>query len=68
MLKYPLLSQTQYYTKTVAFILLFSEVILLCSYYVKKGLVYITIATPFSRQFSFYSKCTQLNTYSSCDV
>jgi len=36
--KHPLLSQTQYYTKTVAFILLFSKVILLYSHYIKKGL------------------------------
>jgi len=44
--KYPLLLQSQQYTKTVMFILLSSKVILLCSCCVKKGLVYITIAAP----------------------
>jgi len=58
----------QWHTKTIAFILLSGEVILLYSYYTKEGLVYITIAAPSSRQPSFYSKCTQLNTYSSCNV
>ena len=32
------------------------------SYYIKKGLVYIIIIGPFSRQSSFYAKCTKLNT------
>ena len=34
------------------------------SYYAKKGLVYITIITPFSCQPSSYSKYTKANTYS----
>ena len=66
--KHPLLSQAQRYTKTVAFILSSSKVILSCSCCVKEKLVYITIAVPSSRQPSSYSKCTQLNTYSSYDV
>ena len=32
-------------------------------YYTEKGLVYIIITNPFSRQPSFYTKCTKLNTY-----
>ena len=33
------------------------------SYYIKKGLIYIIITDPFSRQSSFYTKCTKLNIY-----
>ena len=33
------------------------------SRYIKKGLVYIIITDLFSRQPSFYTKCTKLNTY-----
>jgi len=46
--KHPLLLQSQRYTKTVAFILLSGEVILLYSHYIKEGLVCITIAAPSS--------------------
>jgi len=49
-------------------ILSLSEIILLCSYCVKKGLVYIAIAAPSSRQPSSCSKCTRLNTRSSYNV
>ena len=38
------------------------------SYYMKKGLIYITITDPFSCQFSFYTECTKLNTYMLCNV
>ena len=44
------------------------EIISPCSYYAKKGLVYIIITDPFSRQPSFYTKCTKLNTYALCDI
>ena len=44
------------------------EIMSLCSYYMKKGLVYITIAEPFSYQLFSYSKCTKLNTYALCNV
>ena len=37
-------------------------------YYTKKGLVYITIINPFSRQPSSYTKCTKLNTYTLCNM
>ena len=39
-----------------------SEIISLCSRYTKKGLVYIIITESFSRQPSFYFKCTKSNT------
>ena len=45
-----------------------SEIMSPCSHYAKKGLVYITIIAPFSRQPSSYFKCTKANTYSLCDV
>ena len=38
------------------------------SYYMKKGLVCITIIAFFSHQPSSYSKCTKANTCSLCDV
>ena len=41
-----------------------SEIMSPCSRYTKKGLVCITITTPFSRQPSSYSKCTKANTRS----
>jgi hypothetical protein len=37
-----------YYSKLVAVILLFSKIMPSYSYYIEKGLVYITIATLFS--------------------
>ena len=38
------------------------------SRYVKKGLVYIIIADPFSCQPSSYAKYTKLNTCTSCNM
>ena len=38
------------------------------SYYIKKGLVYITITAPFNYQPSSYFKCTKANTYSLCNI
>ena len=38
------------------------------SYYIKKGLVYIIIIDPFSRQPSSCTKYTKLNTCMSCNV
>ena len=38
------------------------------SYYAKKGLVYITIITLFSRQPSSYFKYTKANTYFLCNM
>ena len=39
-----------------------SEIMSLYSYYIKKGLVYITIITLFNYQPSSYFKCTKANT------
>ena len=47
----------------ISSITLNKEIISPCSYYVKKGLVCIIITKPSSRQPSFYSECTKLNTY-----
>jgi len=58
----------QWYTKTVAFILLSSKVILLCFCCAKKGLVYIIIAALSSRQPFSCFKCTSTNMRLSCDV
>jgi len=42
-------SQAQYYTRTIAAILLLSEIILSpCSYYTKEGLDCVTLASPLS--------------------
>jgi len=39
-----------------------------CSRCAKEGLVYITLASPLSRQPSFYLEYTKVNIYLSCDV
>ena len=44
------------------------EIISPCSYYAKKGLVYITIIDSFSCQPSFHTKYTKSNTCALCDV
>jgi len=67
-LKHPLLLQTQQRAKTVAFILLSSEVILLYSCCSKEGLVYVAIAAPSSRQPSSCFKCTSINMQLSCNI
>jgi len=38
------------------------------SCYIKEGLVYVTLASPLSRQPSSYLKCTKANIRSSYDV
>ena len=53
---------------TMAVILLLSKIMPSYSYYKEKKLVYITIIAPFSRQFSFYVKCTKSNIHLSCNV
>ena len=55
-------------TCIVAVILLLSKIMPTYSRCVLKGLVYITIIAPLSRQPSFYTKCTKLNMRSSCNV
>ena len=54
--------------KLMAAILLLSEIMPSCSCYKEKKLVYIIITALFSRQPSFYIKCTKLNIYSSCNI
>ena len=44
------------------------EIMSPCSYYMKKGLVYIVITDLSSHQPSFYSKYTKLNTYALCNM
>ena len=56
------------YTLLAASISLNSEIISPYSYYAKKGLVCITIITPFGCQPSFYFKCTKANTYFLCNM
>ena len=56
------------YTLLAASISLDSEIMSPCSYYAKKGLVYIAIIALFGCQPSSYSKCTKANTHSLCDV
>ena len=53
---------------TVAVILLLGEIMPSYSRYNKKKLVYIVIITPSSCQTFFYSKCTKLNMYLSCNI
>ena len=55
-------------TCTVAVILLLNKIMPFCSYYKEKKLVYIAIIAPFSRQLSFYVKCTKSNICSSYNV
>ena len=56
------LSMSKCYTFLTTFISLNKEIINPYSHYVKKGLVYIIIINPFSRQPSSCTKCTKLNT------
>ena len=56
------------YFKLVAVILLLSEIMPTYSYYAEKGLVYIAIIALFSRQHSFYIKCTKLNIRLFCNI
>ena len=54
--------------RLISLILSLGEIIPSYSYCVEKRLFYITISAPFSYQPSFYTKCTKLNIYLSCDV
>ena len=55
-------------TYIVAVIFLLSKIMPTYSCCVLKGLVYVIITAPFSRQPSSYTECTKLNIWSSCDV
>ena len=54
--------------RLVSLILSLGEIMPLCSYCIEKRLSYIIISAPFSRQPSFYTKCTKLNMRSSYNV
>jgi len=59
----------QCYTRTIAAILSLSKIILsLYSRYIRKGLVYIALASPLSRQLSSYLEYTKANIRFSYDV
>ena len=59
---------SKYCTYIVAIILLLSKIIPTYSYYILKGLVYIVIISPLSRQLSSYMECIKSNIYLSCDI
>ena len=60
--KPPLSSQVQHYTRTITLILSLGEIIpSLCSRCAKEGLVCVALASPLSRQPSFYLEYTKLN-------
>ena len=56
------------HTHAVAVILLLGEIMPSYSCCDEKKLVYIIIIASFSYQPFFYSKCTKLNIYLSCNV
>ena len=59
---------TTYYFKLVAVILSLNKIMPTYSRYMEKGLVYIAIIAPLSRQPSFYTKYTKLNMRSSYNI
>ena len=59
---------SKYYIKLVSTIILLGEIIPSYSYYVKRRLLYIVIAAPFSCQLFFYAKCTRANMRASYDI
>ena len=52
----------------VAFILSINKVMFSCSHYIKKGLIYITIIAPSSRQPLSYTMYIKANIYSSYNI
>ena len=52
----------------IAVIFLLSEIMLTCSRYMLKGLVYIAIIAPLGHQPSSYTKYTKLNMRSSYNI
>ena len=55
-------------TLLAASISLNKEIMSLCSYYIKKGLVCVTIIDLFGCQPFSYTKYTKLNTYTLCNM
>ena len=62
------LTVSKYCTLFTSSITLNGEIMSPCSYYLKKGLVYIIIINLSSYQSSFYSKCIKLNTCISYNI
>ena len=62
------LTASKYYILFTSSITLNSKIISPCSYYVKKGLVYITIINQSGRQPFFCSEYTKLNTCVLCNI
>ena len=56
------------YFRLISLILSLGEMMPICSYYAEKGLIYITIIAPSSRQFFFYTECTCTNIQLSCNI
>ena len=52
------------HNKLMLLILSINKVMPSCSYYIKKGLLYIAIISPFSCQLLSYAKCITTNIYS----
>jgi hypothetical protein len=50
------------YTLLAISISLNREIMSLCSRYIKKGLVYMVLISPFRHQPFFYLECTKVNT------
>ena len=59
---------SKHHAYIVAVILLLNKIMPIYSCYTKKKLVCIAITAPFSRQSIFYSECTKLNIYLSCNI
>ena len=64
-IKFTVLKHYTLFTTSISFN---GEIINPDSYYTKKGLVYIIITAPFSRQPSSYLKCIKANTCSLYDM
>jgi hypothetical protein len=45
-----------------------SKIMSPCSYYIKKGLVYIALISPSKCQPFFYLECTKVNTQLLCNI
>jgi hypothetical protein len=59
---------SKYCTLFTTSISLDGEIINPCSRYIKKGLVYIALTSPFGCQPFFYLKCTKVNTQLSYNI
>ena len=64
----PLSLASMYYAVIITLILSISNIMPSCSYYIKKGLVYIMIIALFSHQPLSYTKCIKANIYLSYNI